>query len=278
MSPKARRWCFTTFDIANPPTRVEDVCTYLLYGKERAPSTGKLHYQCYAEYSTPVSRTRASRAVGVPNTTHFETCKGNQASNIAYCKKEGDWKEDGAPKKQGKRNDLEELKTLVDERKPEIDLWEAQFGSMVRYHKGISRYRMLREETRKRKPPKVYFLYGPPGSGKTRMAVRKGGAFVEFNNGGFIQGYRYQEKVIIDDIRPETFQGKENVLLRLLDRYKYTANVKGGSVAWNPTVIFLTSNYTLEELFPERTLRKAIKRRITRGYRFNDLHSRTREW
>lgn len=115
---QARRFCFTWFNFPLYPTRLwAEVIgmlggDYWVAGHEIAPTTGRRHIQGYIEF--PSGRRletliRKTQSHGI----HWEVCRGSQADNIRYCKKEGKWEESGEPKEQGKRNDLTEAQEIL---------------------------------------------------------------------------------------------------------------------------------------------------------------------
>lgn len=124
---------------------------------------------------------------------------------------------------------------------------------------------------------KVFHLWGPPRTGKTRRAmwelehVEGGYDDVVMTPGGFVVGYTGKKGVLIDEPRREVLD--VTLCLRLFDHYTCKANVKGSEVMWKPEVIYVTSNLSLDELF--NTTRseqlEALHRRVT------EIHM-TKEW
>jgi len=166
----------------------------------------------------------------------------------------------GAIKAQGTRTDLSlaaadildgmSIQTLSKE-KPEM---------VIKYHRGLLALKnyATKECTWVKN---VIVLYGVTGTGKTRTAVAEAEgqsvAFVELGN-GFVTGYNGEQVVIIDDFEDKMVS--RNMFLRLLDRYPYKANCKGGHTEWSPTTIYITTNYRPEDMY-EGDL--AVQRRIT---------------
>lgn len=58
---------------------------YIVYQKERAPSTGALHFQGYVVLTNPTSLVGMK---AIHATAHWEVAKGSAQDNIAYCTKE----------------------------------------------------------------------------------------------------------------------------------------------------------------------------------------------
>ena len=77
----------------------------------------------------------------------------------------------GEPKEQGKRSDLDDIKKLVEKRAPLVDIWDAHFGSMVRYHRSIKEYKRIKTPVRNH-ITRIVVIIGAPGVGKSRLARR----------------------------------------------------------------------------------------------------------
>lgn len=99
------------------------------------------------------------------------------------------------------------------------------------------------------KPITVYWIFGGPGTGKTFSAVNL--AREVAGNSYFIHlpgslkwwdGYNNQKCVIIDDFRRSQLSdiGGLSYLLRILDRYDLSLEVKGGSVVREFEYVIIT--------------------------------------
>lgn len=74
------------------------------------------------------------------------------------------------------------------------------------------------------------------------------------------EGYKGEDNVLIDDIGPECI--KADHLKRWLDKRKFKAEVKFGSVDIRPKVIIITSNYHPSEIWPKEADHKPILDRV----------------
>lgn len=106
--------------------------------------------------------------------------------------------------------------------------------------------------------PKVVWIYGPTGTGKSALAYYLCGTerFRKVGSLDWFDGYSGQKAVTFDDFR----QGncKWDFLLNLLDHYKVDdLPVKGGMVAWRPELIVFTA--------PEHPLNAFHKKSMTTG-------------
>lgn len=117
----------------------------------------------------------------------------------------------------------------------------------------------------------VTLLYGPPGCGKTYWCQQhEGTKYWKQPSTQWWDGYTGQEITILDEFRGWL---PFSNLLRLLDAYPLTVEVKGGQVAFTSDQIFLTCNhhpmmwYDKEKVGP--TDLKALGRRIDTVYFFD---------
>lgn len=190
---RVKRWTWTL----NQPTSAEtskleslietldENIKYLCYGREVAPTTGCVHYQGYATFTSKKSMRQVKRLLG-SNRLHLEKSKGTGAQNREYCSKDGDFKEAGLIQNQGQRNDLEQVRTLVKDGASQLEIADAHFGTWLRYHKSIEMYRKLvhqdvlvpRFELTSFPPlwqpitvETSLILWGEPGIGKTCFAA-----------------------------------------------------------------------------------------------------------
>lgn len=78
--------------------------SYLLFGKEIAPTTGTRHLQGYIEFNTRKTFVACRQIL---TRCHVEVAKGNPQQCATYAKKDGDFTEFGSITRQGKRSDVE---------------------------------------------------------------------------------------------------------------------------------------------------------------------------
>lgn len=101
-------------------------------------------------------------------------------------------------------------------------------------------------------PPrdKLYnFLYtGPTGVGKSCVLSLFPGIVYTKPEGKWWPNYRGQPLVYWEDVEPEDFTGNARMWKRILDHYVQQTETKGSHVYATPFVIYITSNYTFEEL------------------------------
>lgn len=102
---------------------------------------------------------------------HLETRRGTVQEAADYCKKEGNYWEEGESIGQGKRSDIESACAILRESgsiKRVADECESVF---VKYHKGLTAWKDCMGLNIKRDfKTKVIVLIGEPGTGKARLA------------------------------------------------------------------------------------------------------------
>lgn len=261
-----RGFCFTLNNYTEEDLEHmnETTATYLVYGKEVGES-GTRHLQGYLYYSKKASFTKVKKFL--PR-AHIEVQKGSCQQAIAYCKKDGDYVEIGEPPSQGKRTDLDAVKEKL--KKNEVVqmrdiVLSAKSYQSVRMAETILKYHEIKRDWK----PYVRWFWGATGTGKTREAHKILGAdcYTAMETNKWWEGYDAHENVIIDDMRGDF--AKFHVLLRLLDRYEYRLEIKGGSRQFLARNIIITSCHHPNDMFDTREDIGQLLRRIDEIVEFN---------
>lgn len=237
MNEQGKYWCFTNFDLSVDYTTWG--VQYLIYGVEKCPETQLIHHQGYAEWP---SNKRISALKKIHGKIHWEKRQGNATQAINYCMKDNEYTEIGERPitNQGKRSDIDEVKRLVNEGKGMKDIVDVCAGfQAIRFAEKLLEHKEKKREWK----TEVNWYYGPTGTGKTRRAYEEAGpdAWISGKNLRWWQGYDAHEHVIIDDFRGDFCTFHE--LLRILDRYPYTIEHKGGARQLLAKKIWITSPY-----------------------------------
>lgn len=251
-------WSPHEYEVAK--NHIETQCTYGIIGKEVGES-GTPHLQMYFHYAN-------ARVIGPINKkfprAHIEYAVKDALCNQAYCSKGGDFIEHGTPGIQGTRTDIAQTKSLVDS--------GASTREVVQRATSYQSARMgqLLLSVRRappRIPPHVVWIYGPSGTGKTHRAMSMAGDdyWISGRDLRWFQGYCGQPTAVIDDFRADFCRFHE--LLRILDKYPYQVEIKGGSEWWVPILIIVTSCYSPLEVYKNKT--DEDLRQLTR--RINDV-------
>lgn len=163
------------------------------------------------------------------------------------------------PKQQGKRTDIDKLKEAIKEGAPEKDLFENHTLEYLKYQRAILAARRLYVKPREG-PPEVILIIGPTGSGKTKYVAEREPSLYWKQSSQWWDGYDGHPAIVLDEFKgwiPFTD------LLRLLDRYPYTGQIKGGHVEVTPNRIYITSNYHPNAWYKQKVYNPALYRRFT---------------
>lgn len=257
MGDQGKYWCFTNFELTVDYHQWG--YSYLCYGVERCPKTDRIHHQGYVEFPT---NKRIAALKKLCNSIHWEKRKGTCQEAVHYCGKDGAFHEFGekSDNKQGKRTDLELVKDAVKDGKGMKEII-----SLCNSFQAVRFAEKLIEHNEKKRDwePRVMWYWGPTGTGKTRRAIEEAGAdyWISGRNLKWWQGYDAHENVIIDDFRGDFCTLHE--LLRILDRYPYTIEVKGASRQLLAKNIWITCPYHPMGVYKTSENINQLLRRIT---------------
>lgn len=286
----SKYWCFTSFQDARPNASPD--CSYMVYQREVSPTTGRQHWQGYAEFTTKKRLSTVQTCIG-DATAHCELRAGTRSQAIAYCKKP-ESRVDGTtytehgecPAGEEAKSQLQQLTRRITDGAKYADICTEFPTAILRYDKGV---RALLANTESQQPMsyqaiRVIVLSGPPGCGKTRWAfnyITKFYGGLAFNktytNGqsSWWDGYSQQQCILIDD-----FEGDAPIeeLLQLLGGYGHCRGwpVKGGFVHLSglETVLFTSNSKSTEWYWGRRNMPAskvdALERRITEKIEYVD--------
>jgi len=223
------RWfpSFTSY-LEEEPFFDDNHMKYLGYGAETCPKTGRKHWQGCVYFYDKVSIKMAQKLLHIGN-SHMENIMITSTENcVEYCKKEGNHKEFGEMPKQGKRNDLEVLRTeIVEGRTVDNIIMEHpmiyhQYGRTIEKIADI----VLRKKYRTEMTKGIWY-WGKTGVGKSKKVFENYTPethYVVPNDNGWWDAYRQQDTVIINDFRGHIPYG---TLLEMVDRNAYSVNRRG---------------------------------------------------
>lgn len=248
-------YCFTDFelDLSFFDKFTDD---YIIMGEEECPTTKRKHWQGFIHFKNGKSISAARKALKPRHTT---LCDGSAGENITYCSKDVNIVlEKGRRPAQGARNDLRAMHERIME-EPSIRpiVMSGANLQQIRHAEKILQY----IEPKRDWAPEVYWYHGPTGTGKTRKAMELcEDPWVSNKSLRWWEGYDGHEDVIFDDFRRDFCTFHE--LLRILDRYPYRVEVKGGSRQLLAKRIFITSPYSPRETYCTREDVDQLLRRI----------------
>lgn len=284
---RAKRWVFTLNNYTE--TEVEQLkqveCEYLVFGFEEAPETGTPHLQGFITFTTRKTMHTIKKLLN--DRYYLSVSRGSVQEASEYCKKTGHFFEKGTPPPESgarggqatKRKWEEALSAAREGRFDDIppDLW-------IRYRNAWKQE--YQEEVNKSTTEirdidlKNHFIwiYGPTGTGKSHLArglarsISEEQPYLKGLNKWW-NGYKGQKVVIIEEATPETCKYLSSLFKQWCDKWPFTAEVKGGSFdhGIRPDYIIITSNYSIEQCFPDENDYLPMKRRCY------ELQKNTRE-
>lgn len=239
----SRDYCFTAWEEPKPDY---DKLKYIIWGKERCPTTDRKHYQGYAVFTRTHRIPGAKRIIGGGDNIHIESRRGTRQQARDYCAKDGDIIEHGR---------LEVL-TVEEILNKDITFIKENYPLMyVRYFRGIAHLKLEKGENYRE--IEVYWLWGEPGTGKTRQVMEMEDVYKLDYPYKWWDGYEGEKILLLDDIK-NTRDFDRNYLLQILDGYKLRLECKGSHTYAKWKKVYITSNYE-PEIYD-----KAILRRITK--------------
>lgn len=268
-----RRFCFTWNSYTNDDLEkckafFEAFAKYGIVGKELAPTTGLPHLQGFCTLNKPMRFSAIKKHLH--NSIHIEKANGSDEQNQKYCSKTGDFYEKGSPSRQGSRTDLQSVVDDITTGKvcDRYALANNHPIAYIKYQRGLENYlKIIKPIPVRDFKTDIFYYWGPPGTGKSRRALEEAQA-VDANSiyykprGLWWDGYAQQTCVIIDD-----FYGwiKYDEMLKIMDRYPYKVQIKGGFEEFTSKKIWITSNVDTDLLYRFVGYNSAaFERRITK--------------
>jgi len=234
---------------------------FCVAGRELAPGTGTPHLQGYIEFANPRSIANIRKLL---TGCHVEPARGTPSQCRTYCTKDGNFVEVGEPPAEDagprEKQRWDDARALAKEGKfDEIpsDIYIRYIGNLERIFRNSLPPLDALPTTAGR------WLFGPTGSGKSR-GVRSAFPLVypkPLNK--WWDGYEDQTHVLLDDVDHNQSQWIGNFLKIWADHYPFIAEKKGGSRLIRPTVIIVTSQYKISDLFNDPELVAALQRRFS---------------
>jgi len=269
--PMSKHWCFTLNNYTMEEYNTFSVCEkeYLVMGKEVSNPhadnpAGTPHLQGYIVF---VNRKRLAGVKKLSPRAHWEIKRGTPLEAAAYCKKDGDWIEQGALPVQPNEAGGQATKDKW------LDAWnnaKANALEKIEPKMLITNYQSFKRiaQDYQSVPPdlpsgtKMEWYWGAPNTGKSRAARANFPNAYDKPCNKWWDGYRNHENVIIDDF-DKTHKCLGHHLKRWADIYSFPAEHKGHTFQIRPLKIVITSNYHPKEIFDEDpVLLEAICRRF----------------
>lgn len=277
-----REWVYTINHYTEEDlTQVRDLkCRFHVWAPE-VGAQGTPHIQGYVVFKDQKTRKAVSsllkRAWLAPRSKHStpEQCRdyivGPYSKNGKTKPHNPDAVQVGTIPEQGKRNDLNEFHAAIKAGKRGRDLSTDFLAVRGKYPR--LEQTLINEEDKQRAiglfkdgiRPEVHVRWGEPGVGKSRYVYDKHGAenIYELNLGDgsnrsvWWDGYDGEEVILIND-----FDGELGwkYLLRLLDRYPFRMQVKGGHCWRLCKYIYITANHSPEQWYRKESYTPLLRR------------------
>lgn len=248
--------------------------SYCCWQFEIGGAAHTLHLQGYLEC---VGKRSFQQILSIPGldtqsegySVHIEVRRGTQAQAIAYCCKVDDttvpctFEECGEKKEQGKRSDLDDIKSKIDAGSTLKRIADEHFGSFIRYHRSFKEYKRIVTPFRTERTM-VLVLWGGSGVGKSQLArAMFPDAYWKTNNKWW-DDYESQEAVVWDEFKG---QYPYRNLIRILDSTPLTMESKGSSVQFTSKIVVFTSNFHPADWYDDEVIKiswnkSPLKRRL----------------
>lgn len=237
---KTRWWVFTNYNLEfNYAALIVERASYIAYGLETAPTTGRKHHQGWIRFKHETgSKKNVAKHLG---NCHVEPMVGTLSQNDDYCQKESHLVVFGNKPSQGERKDIRQILEEVKGGRSQEDIIEENPDQWVQYGRRFEEARAVFRNKKRTWLTEVIIYYGPPGTGKSLCAnMHWPDADKCTWDGRFMNGYTQNDTVILEE-----YTGGVPYCLfnQMVDRYGMTINVKNGkNCQWNPRTLVMTTN------------------------------------
>lgn len=281
---QSRNFCFTLNNYTD--LEVENVkktkCRFIQFGKEIGEE-GTPHLQGFVCFESAKTLSAVKKCLQTQR-VHLEIARGNVEQNLAYTGKDGDiFRSGDPPKTQKEKGDMEKDRWdtilskaqdgdwayLQSEHPHEYAMYEQKFIQLRATH--------LSRSVQSNQFRRSIWIYGPPGTGKSAFArviadSVGAGLYVKGLNKWFcgyadkittdsVTGQSIHPTMLIEDVSPVSVLNHAQQYKVWTDIYGFTGETKGGIVSVSPTLVIVTSNYTIDQCFSGVDL-PAIRRRF----------------
>lgn len=221
------------------------------------------HFHLYVHFKVPI-KLNIKKCCGA----HVERVRGSYNDNLKYFTKQGDLSYEWGEKPHQGLKTIKELKEMdSDDVPPQYYRIKKQIDAEEKDENDF--FEMLDEiEKDELKAPKIIYITGGTGKGKTYSAYKK--ALKEYpkneigkltlKNDFFDVVNKNAKCYVIEEFRPS--QIKASDFLQLTDKYGYRANIKGGFVSLRPEMIIICSIIPPEKIYKDE-INEQFLRRIT---------------
>lgn len=257
---------------------IEDICCAII-SKENHHETEGEHLHAWIKYNKQQRIANSKWGSnwdwdGIHGRYDKVTCSARSIKDVVeYVMKDGDiltWNCDPdviTGKRKGRKYDtLRMLETDIKELVKNGEVSHRDYNSLV---KAQSHWKLINAKLEDMEHEKGIWIVGPPRIGKSKSVrdygAKHGGLYIKAQNKWW-DGYQMEPNVLIDDFDTHTLW---HHLKLWADCYSFPAEIKGATVNVNFKNLFITSNYTIEEIMKkgkeeeyDLTLLEALKARF----------------
>lgn len=273
---RAKQWVFTfdNYTEAQENRLKELECEWMIFGHEIAPTTGTPHLQGAIIFK---GRRYRSRLTKLFRGIHLEIMRGSPQDSKTYCTKEDPehYFEKGIIPLTGgektKKKWEEAYQAAIEGRFDDIprDMYLCHDRAFHRVYEEHQKDPLMDDLGDKELKDHFLWLWGPTGTGKSHTAREiskklncEEPFYKQINK--WWNGYSRQKVTIIEEADPKRCEHLAGYFKQWCDKWPFSGEVKCGNFpSMRPQYIIVTSNYSIQECFPEEQDYIPLKRRFT---------------
>ncbi len=284
--PRGRAWCFTINNYSPAQENYfanefpDGKTTYVIVGKEVAPSTGTRHLQGYFSFKHGTERNVAQKLItkdGLYPAGRLVKAKGSGIENQIYCRKEGEILLDaGIPttirgtgghidataiNPKGQSQMILAVDRAIKNGATEGELRENPDHTVMlyRFRNGINEAKEFYNRKKDKPDPEVFVLWGKTWCGKSHWVMDNFTRNPEYtymvspgDTRTWWNGYVGQPCIWFDDFEPHHLS--KNAIKRILDKYGYSVEPKNAMTPIISKYIVFTSNTNPETWYRDERI------------------------
>lgn len=239
---------------------------YICFGKEVGEEKGTPHLQGFVYFKDGKNQRRKAVCTLLGGRANVDTCRGTPWENREYCKKDGDFWEDGTvpPERYTKKTTKNGAAAEV------IEAYETSFeaGRAALRETMPMQYLLNRDRIERHfEPPKfegkrlIVWHWGPTHCSKSWTAIKEMGAVKLTKTPHGMWNYNGAEIVVIDEVDKKPWISFDE-LLEMTDEYQYDIRCMGCFRSFNAHTIYFTASVPPDEYFGSHSNAEQLLRRI----------------